>query len=84
MKAEIGRAEAPRADAVRAFLPGPTPAAPTGPSIGFDLLGSWDDITVTPDVRTLIERSGAAQQLLPEELRPPLRREAVPLIALDQ
>jgi len=35
-------------------------------------------------VRTLIERSGAAQQLLPEELRPPLRREAVPLIALDQ
>jgi AsmA protein len=84
MKAEIGRAEAPRADAVRAFLPGPTPAAATGPSIGFDLLGSWDDITVTPDVRTLIERSGAAQQLLPEELRPPLRREAVPLIALDQ
>jgi AsmA protein len=83
MKAEIGRAEAPKADAARAFLPGPTPSAPTGPALGFDLLGPWDDITVIPDVRALIQRSGAAQQLLPDETRR-LRRESSPVVPVAQ
>lgn len=89
MKAEIGRAEPPKADAARgtdaarvvdaarAFLPGPAPAGPAGATIGFDLLGSWDDVSVVPDVRALIERSDAAQQLFPDEMRR-LRREAAP------
>jgi AsmA protein len=83
MKAEIGRAEAPRADGARAFLPGPTPSAPTAPALGFDLLGPWDDIIVIPDVRALIQRSGAAQQLFPDESRR-LRREASPVVPVAQ
>lgn len=36
----------------------------------FDIAGSWDDLTFTPDVRSLIRRSGAAAPLLPQ---PPTR-----------
>jgi AsmA protein len=51
--------------AVRLNVEGaPGGAAQPGPSIAFDVNGPWDDVTVTPDVQALIQRSGAAQQLL--------------------
>ena len=51
--------------AVRLNVEGaPGGAAQPGPSIAFDLSGPWDDVTVTPDAQALIQRSGAAQQLL--------------------
>ena len=83
MKAEIVRAEAPKADAARAFLPGAASPLPSGPSIGFDLIGAWDDVAVIPDVRSLIERSDAARQLLSDETRR-LRREASPVVPSPQ
>jgi AsmA protein len=39
-------------------------ASAPGPGMVFDIGGPWDDVAVTPDVRALIERSGAAQPLL--------------------
>ncbi|HEX2725241.1 MAG TPA: hypothetical protein VHN20_05430, partial [Beijerinckiaceae bacterium] len=42
----------------------PGGAAQGGASVVFDVNGPWDDVTVTPDVQALIQRSGAAQQLL--------------------
>ncbi len=45
------------------------PAASPGqsPTLVFDVNGSWDDVSVVPDVRALIQRSGAAQPLLGPE-----------------
>jgi AsmA protein len=42
----------------------PSGTAQPGPSLVFDVNGPWDDVTVTPDARALIQRSGAAQHLL--------------------
>jgi AsmA protein len=36
------------------------------PDFRFDVGGSWDDLTFTPDVRSLIRRSGAAAPLFPQ------------------
>ena len=38
-------------------------AANAGPMIAFDVNGSWDDVAVKPEARSLIERSGAAKPL---------------------
>jgi AsmA protein len=37
------------------------------PAIAFDIDGGWDNISVMPDARSLIERSGAAKSLLPAD-----------------
>ena len=55
--------------AVKAAFDGPAKAAGAGPSITLDISGPWDDITIAPDARALIERSGAAQLLLGPEPR---------------
>jgi AsmA protein len=46
--------------------------APTGqsPALAFDVTGDWDNVAVTPQVRSLIERSGAAKPLFPSERVP--------------
>jgi len=41
------------------------------PVIGFDVGGGWDSVVVMPDVRSLIERSGAAKPLFGNERHPP-------------
>ena len=33
--------------------------------IGFDIGGGWDNVSVVPNARSLIERSGAAKPLFP-------------------
>ncbi|MXQ12545.1 AsmA family protein [Microvirga makkahensis] len=40
------------------------------PAIAFDIDGEWDNISVMPDARSLIERSGAAKPLLPAARMP--------------
>jgi AsmA protein len=45
--------------------PSPNPA----PSLVFDIYGPWGDVAIVPDARTLIQRSGAARQLLGAEPR---------------
>ncbi|AWM87478.1 AsmA-like C-terminal region-containing protein [Microvirga sp. 17 mud 1-3] len=40
------------------------------PAIVFDVSGGWDDIMITPDARSLIERSGAARPLFGVEAAP--------------
>jgi len=51
--------------AVKLNVEGAPGSAPQpAPSIAFDVNGPWDDVTITPDARALIQRSGAAQQLL--------------------
>ncbi|QFU16221.1 AsmA family protein [Microvirga thermotolerans] len=47
-----------------------TPSPPLAPAIVFDVSGGWDDIAITPDARSLIERSGAARPLLGVESAP--------------
>jgi AsmA protein len=52
-----------------------TPAASAGSghaptAIAFDVNGGWDSIAVTPDARSLIERSGAAKPLFGQERVP--------------
>ncbi|MCI0465679.1 MAG: AsmA family protein [Beijerinckiaceae bacterium] len=44
-----------------------TTAGKETPHFRFDVGGSWDDLTFTPDVRGLIRRSGAAAPLLPHQ-----------------
>lgn len=46
--------------------------APAGqsPALAFDVTGDWDNIAVTPQVRSLIERSGAAKPLFPSQRVP--------------
>ncbi|WP_166802174.1 AsmA family protein [Microvirga pakistanensis] len=39
--------------------------SPSAAAIAFDIDGGWDNITVIPNARSLIERSGAAKPLLP-------------------
>lgn len=55
-----------RSLAMRAHVnPGPAGSVtPTSPSVEFNVSGSWDDVDVIPDVKALIERSGAAKRLL--------------------
>lgn len=50
--------------ALRAHVDGA--GAPASPTTGmvFDMTGPWEDIAVIPDVRALIQRSGAAKPLL--------------------
>jgi AsmA protein len=45
------------------------PAAQT-PALVFDVTGDWDNVAVAPQVRSLIERSGAAKALFPTERVP--------------
>ncbi|WP_165820385.1 AsmA-like C-terminal region-containing protein [Microvirga sp. KLBC 81] len=40
------------------------------PAIAFDIDGGWDNISVMPNTRSLIERSGAAKPLLPVRVAP--------------
>lgn len=46
--------------------------APAGqsPALVFNVLGDWDNVAVSPQVRSLIERSGAAKPLFPSERVP--------------
>jgi AsmA protein len=46
--------------------------APAGqsPALVFNVLGDWDNVAVSPQVRSLIERSGAAKPLFPSERAP--------------
>jgi AsmA protein len=37
------------------------------PAIAFDIDGGWENISVMPNARSLIERSGAAKPLLPSD-----------------
>jgi AsmA protein len=56
---------ADRALALKATVESPTPPGTTpGPSLEFDIQGPWSDVSVFPDARSLIQRSGAARQLL--------------------
>jgi AsmA protein len=57
-----------RSLAVKASFEAPKPSGP-GPSITLDINGPWDDVSIAPDARALIERSGAAQPLLGPEAR---------------
>lgn len=44
---------------VESYAAGPQPS-----SLSFDISGNWDSVAIIPDVRALIQRSGAAQSLL--------------------
>jgi len=55
-----------------------TATAPSSPALVFDVRGGWDNIVVTPDARSLIERSGAAKPLFGPERLPPTGDEPVP------
>jgi AsmA protein len=37
------------------------------PALVFDVTGDWDNVAITPQVRSLIERSGAAKPLFPQD-----------------
>ncbi|HEY8566485.1 MAG TPA: AsmA-like C-terminal region-containing protein [Beijerinckiaceae bacterium] len=52
-----------------------TNTSPAPAPIVFDIAGPWEDVAVNPDPRALIQRSGAAQPLLPPEVRLSLDRE---------
>lgn len=45
-------------------------SSPSAPALAFDIDGGWDSISVIPNARSLIERSGAAKPLLPAERVP--------------
>ncbi|MGO4571528.1 AsmA family protein [Microvirga sp. 2TAF3] len=47
-----------------------TPSPSIAPAIVFDVSGGWDDIAITPNARSLIERSGAARPLFGPEPAP--------------
>ncbi|MBJ6125339.1 AsmA family protein [Microvirga splendida] len=46
--------------------------APAGqaPALAFDVTGDWDNVAIMPEVRSLIERSGAAKPLFPSQRAP--------------
>ncbi|MBF9196759.1 AsmA family protein [Microvirga terrestris] len=46
--------------------------APAGqaPALAFDVTGDWDNVAISPQVRSLIERSGAAKPLFPSQRVP--------------
>jgi len=55
---------------VKANVSPATSPAGGSPSLVFNVMGDWDNVAVTPQVRTLIERSGAAKPLFPTERVP--------------
>ncbi|WP_457093419.1 AsmA family protein, partial [Microvirga sp. P5_D2] len=59
LKAEVSAAGAPQ-------------DAPT--RIGFDIGGGWDNVSVMPNARSLIERSGAAKPLFPNRVPADVQR----------
>ncbi|MGO4525123.1 AsmA family protein [Microvirga sp. 2MCAF35] len=44
--------------------------ASQSPALVFNVMGDWDNVAVSPQVRSLIERSGAAKPLFPSERVP--------------
>jgi AsmA protein len=44
--------------------------ADQSPALVFNVMGDWDNVAVSPQVRSLIERSGAAKPLFPSERVP--------------
>jgi len=44
--------------------------ADQSPALVFDVMGDWDNVAVSPQIRSLIERSGAAKPLFPSERIP--------------
>lgn len=46
--------------------------APAGqsPALAFDVTGDWNNVTISPHIRSLIERSGAAKPLFPSQRVP--------------
>jgi AsmA protein len=59
-----------RSMAIRAQVDAaPGPGAGASPSLTLDVTGPWGDVAVSPDARSLIERSGSARQLLTSEPR---------------
>ena len=48
---------------IRAHVSPPTASTTPAPLIAFDVVGSWDDVSVIPDARAFIERSRAAKPL---------------------
>jgi AsmA protein len=45
------------------------PTTTPGPALVFDIQGPWSDVSIVPDARMLIQRSGAARQLFTSEPR---------------
>lgn len=58
-----------------------TPVPPAAPAIVFDVNGGWDNVIVTPDARSLIQRSGAAKPLFDPNGLP--QREPLPLAVVQ-
>ncbi|WP_112664313.1 AsmA family protein [Microvirga flavescens] len=52
---------------VKALVDSATPNPNTSPLIVFDVDGGWDTVRITPDVKSLIQRSGAAKPLFGPE-----------------
>ncbi|MGO4704351.1 AsmA family protein [Microvirga sp. 2MCAF38] len=52
---------------LKALVDSATPNPNTSPLIAFDLDGGWDSVMITPDVKSLIQRSGAAKPLFGPE-----------------
>jgi AsmA protein len=44
--------------------------ADQSPALIFNVAGDWDNVAVSPQVRSLIERSGAAKPLFPSQRAP--------------
>ena len=44
--------------------------ADQSPALVFDVMGDWDNVAISPQIRSLIERSGAAKPLFPSERVP--------------
>jgi AsmA protein len=59
-----------RAVAIRALVDPTAPSPLPSPLMTLDVVGGWDDVAIVPDVKSLIERSGAAQRLLPSQIIP--------------
>jgi AsmA protein len=49
--------------------PSQGPSQSPSPSLVFDIYGPWSDVSIVPDARTLIQRSGAGRNLLQAEPR---------------
>jgi AsmA protein len=56
--------------AIRALVDPTAPSPLPSPLMTLDVVGGWDDVAIVPDVKSLIERSGAAQRLLPSQIIP--------------
>jgi AsmA protein len=65
---------ADRALQLRALVDSAAPTAVIAPLIIFDINGGWDAVNISPDAKSLIRRSGAAQPLFgPEGPSAPVR-----------